>query len=180
MSPDARNAWFRTLGQLALVLAAGLLVGLLLGQPWPTLTVAALGVVAWHYWKLRHVLLRLTARQRLEQPQGVGVWNELDRLLFRSQSEMRARKRRLHVQHALAIGTLVEQRPHRVRAVEGAEDRAVGRIGRHLRRERRQAGWLASRRLPVWCGQQPCAKPAGTQRGVRAVSRGGRSLSRSP
>ncbi|MBK6415844.1 phosphate regulon sensor histidine kinase PhoR [Thermomonas sp.] len=95
MSPDARNAWFRTLGQLALVLAAGLLVGLLLGQPWPTLTVAALGVVAWHYWKLRHVLLRLTARQRLEPPQGVGVWNELDRLLFRSQSEMRARKRRL-------------------------------------------------------------------------------------
>ena len=95
MSPDARNAWFRTLGQLALVLAAGLAVGLLVGQPWPTLTVAALGVVAWHYWKLRHVLLRLTARQRLEPPQGVGVWNELDRLLFRSQSEMRARKRRL-------------------------------------------------------------------------------------
>jgi two-component system phosphate regulon sensor histidine kinase PhoR len=95
MPPDARNAWFRTLGQLALVLAAGLLVGWLIGHPWPTLTVAALGVVAWHYWKLRHVLLRLTARQRLEPPRGVGVWNELDRLLFRGQSEMRARKRRL-------------------------------------------------------------------------------------
>lgn len=95
MSPEARNAWFRTLGQLALVLAAGLAIGLLLGKPWPALTLAALGVVAWHYWKLRHVLLRLTARQRLEPPQGVGVWNELDRLLFRSQSEMRARKRRL-------------------------------------------------------------------------------------
>ena len=95
MSPDARNAWFRTLGQLALVLALGLAVGLLVGQPWPVLTLAALGVVAWHYWKLRHVLVRLTARQRLEPPQGVGVWNELDRLLFRSQSEMRARKRRL-------------------------------------------------------------------------------------
>ena len=95
MSPDARNAWFRTLGQLALVLALGLVVGLLVGQPWPVLTVAALGVVAWHYWKLRQVLVRLTARQRLEPPRGVGVWNELDRLLFRSQSEMRARKRRL-------------------------------------------------------------------------------------
>ena len=95
MSPDARNAWFRTLGQLALVLALGLAVGLLVGQPWPVLTLAALGVVAWHYWKLRNVLVRLTARQRLEPPQGVGVWNELDRLLFRSQSEMRARKRRL-------------------------------------------------------------------------------------
>jgi two-component system phosphate regulon sensor histidine kinase PhoR len=95
MSPDARNAWFRTLGQLALVLALGLVVGLLVSQPWPVLTVAALGVVAWHYWKLRQVLVRLTARQRLEPPRGVGVWNELDRLLFRSQSEMRARKRRL-------------------------------------------------------------------------------------
>ena len=95
MSPEARNAWFRTLGQLALVLVVGLGVGLLAGQPWLALTVAALGVVAWHYWKLRNVLLRLTARQRLEPPQGEGVWNELDRLLFRSQSEMRARKRRL-------------------------------------------------------------------------------------
>jgi two-component system, OmpR family, phosphate regulon sensor histidine kinase PhoR len=95
MSPDARSAWFRTLGQLALVLVVGLGVGLLLGQPWPALTLAALGVVAWHYWKLRNVLLRLTARQRLAPSSGVGVWNELDRLLSRSQGEMRARKRRL-------------------------------------------------------------------------------------
>ena len=95
MSPEARNAWFRTLGQLALVLVAGLCAGLLVGQPWPALTVAALGVVAWHYWKLRKLLLRLTARRRLDPAQGVGVWNELDRLLSRSQAEMRARKRRL-------------------------------------------------------------------------------------
>ena len=95
MSPEARNAWFRTLGQLALVLVAGLCVGLLLGRPWPALTTAALGVVAWHYWKLRNLLLRLTARRRIDPPQGEGVWNELDRLLHRGQSEMRARKRRL-------------------------------------------------------------------------------------
>ncbi len=95
MSPDARNAWFRTLGHLALVLVVGLAIGLLLGHPWPALTVAALGVVAWHYWKLRNLLLRLTARQRLQASRGAGVWSELDRLLSRSQSEMRARKRRL-------------------------------------------------------------------------------------
>ena len=95
MSPDARSAWFRTLGQLALVLGAGLGIGLLLGQPWPALTLAALGAVAWHYWKLRNVLLRLTARQRLAPSSGVGVWNELERLLSRSQGDMRARKRRL-------------------------------------------------------------------------------------
>jgi two-component system phosphate regulon sensor histidine kinase PhoR len=95
MPARARSAWTRTLGQLAAVLLAALVLGLLVGQPWPVVTVAALGVVAWHYWKLRNVLLRLTARQRLAPPQGVGVWNELDRLLYRGQTEMRARKRRL-------------------------------------------------------------------------------------
>lgn len=95
MPPNARSAWIRTLGQLAAILLGALLVGLLLGRPWPVLTIAALGVVAWHYWKLRGVLLRLTARQRLAPPQGVGIWNELDRLLHRSQTEMRERKRRL-------------------------------------------------------------------------------------
>lgn len=95
MPAHARSAWTRTLGQLVAVLLGALLVGLLVGQPWPVLTVAALGVVAWHYWKLRNVLLRLTARQRLAPPSGVGIWNELDRLLYRGQSEMRSRKRRL-------------------------------------------------------------------------------------
>ena len=95
MPPRARNAWFKTLGQLGLVLAGALVLGLLLRQVWPVLAFAALGVVAWHYWKLRGVLLRLTARQRFEPPQGDGVWNELDRLLHRGQSEMRGRKRRL-------------------------------------------------------------------------------------
>ncbi len=95
MPAHARSAWTRTLGQLAAVLLGALLLGLLVGFPWPVLTVAALGVVAWHYWKLRNVLLRLTARQRLAPPQGVGIWNELDRLLHRGQTEMRGRKRRL-------------------------------------------------------------------------------------
>jgi two-component system phosphate regulon sensor histidine kinase PhoR len=95
MPPRARTAWFKTLGQLGLVLAGALVLGLLSRQVWPVLAIAALGVVAWHYWKLHGVLLRLTARQRIAPPQGDGVWNELDRLLHRGQSEMRARKRRL-------------------------------------------------------------------------------------
>jgi two-component system phosphate regulon sensor histidine kinase PhoR len=95
MPHNARSAWFRTLGQLALVLILALALGIALGRPWPVLTAAALGVVAWHYWKLRSVLLRLTARQRQSPPRGQGVWNELDRLLYRSQHEMRGRKRRL-------------------------------------------------------------------------------------
>ena len=95
MSPRVRNAWLRTLGHLALVLGIAAVAGILVHAPWPAITLAALGIVAWHHWKLRGLLLRLTARQRLEPSRGNGVWHELDRLLHRSQSEMRARKRRL-------------------------------------------------------------------------------------
>ncbi|WP_202845631.1 phosphate regulon sensor histidine kinase PhoR [Luteimonas saliphila] len=95
MPPRARAAWTRTLGQLALVLAAALAFGLLLGQVWPALMLAALGVVAWHYWRLRRVLARLTSRQRQPVASGEGVWNELERQLRANQEAMRARKRRL-------------------------------------------------------------------------------------
>ncbi|TKR32882.1 phosphate regulon sensor histidine kinase PhoR [Luteimonas gilva] len=95
MPPRAQNAWFRTLGALVAVLGAATLLGLAIGYVWPVLTAAALGIVAWHYWKLRDVLMRLTARQRLAPPRGEGIWNELDRLLHRGQAEMRGRKRRL-------------------------------------------------------------------------------------
>ena len=95
MPPRARSAWLRTLGTLAGVLALATVMGVAVGQPWPVVAITALGVVAWHYWRLRRVLLRLTARQRLAPPQGDGVWNELDRLLHRTQAEMRGRKRRL-------------------------------------------------------------------------------------
>ncbi len=95
MPAHIRSAWFRTLGQLAAVLALAVLLGVAIGHPWPVLTAASLGVVAWHYWRLRKVLLRLTARERLHPARGDGVWNELDRLLYRGQDEMRGRKRRL-------------------------------------------------------------------------------------
>ena len=95
MPQHIRSAWFKTLGQLVAVLAAAALLGWLLGHVWPVVTFAALGVVAWHYWRLRKVLLRLTARQRMEPVRGNGVWNELDSLLYRGQAEMRSRKRRL-------------------------------------------------------------------------------------
>ncbi|MBB1061064.1 phosphate regulon sensor histidine kinase PhoR [Marilutibacter spongiae] len=95
MPPRARSAWFRTLGLLLLILAAATVLGLLSGQLFPFLTATALGIVAWHYWRLRKVLIRLTARQRLTPSNSDGVWNELDRLLYRTQGEMRARKRRL-------------------------------------------------------------------------------------
>ncbi len=95
MTLPARSAWIRTLGQLALVLAAALAAGLLLGQTGYALAVAALCVLAWHYWRLRRLLMRLGSRQRLPEVSGNGVWNELERQLRANQEGMRARKRRL-------------------------------------------------------------------------------------
>ena len=95
MPPHLRAAWRRTLAVLLLVLAAATVSGLVIGQVGAVLALAALGVLAWHYWRLRRVLLGLNVRQRWEPGRGHGAWNELDRLLHRSQTEMRARKRRL-------------------------------------------------------------------------------------
>ncbi|MCL6618568.1 MAG: phosphate regulon sensor histidine kinase PhoR [Thermomonas hydrothermalis] len=94
MLPIDRHAWLRTLLHLGLALGGGLLVGLALGQVWPALTLTALGILAWHYWRLHRLLQRLATRQRLK-PQGTGVWSRLDALLYRGQLEMRTRKRRL-------------------------------------------------------------------------------------
>ncbi|MDQ1094305.1 two-component system phosphate regulon sensor histidine kinase PhoR [Xanthomonas sacchari] len=95
MPRHIRSAWLKTLGTLAGLLLLALLIGWIGGHVWMALTLMSLGVMGWHYWRLRRVLRRLTARQRWEPPAGTGVWNELDRLLYRSQAEMRVRKRRL-------------------------------------------------------------------------------------
>lgn len=99
MPAYAYSAWMKTLGTLAAVLLAAIVLGVLSGQLWPAVTFAALGIVAWHYWRLHGVLSRLTARRRLASPtpspSGDSIWGELDHLLFRSQADMRSRKRRL-------------------------------------------------------------------------------------
>ncbi|KAF1689408.1 phosphate regulon sensor histidine kinase PhoR [Pseudoxanthomonas koreensis] len=95
MPPHLRTAWRRTLLALAALLGGATLLGLAIGHAGWVLAAAALGVLAWHYWRLRRVLLGLTARRRWESARGSGAWNELDHLLHRSQAEMRARKRRL-------------------------------------------------------------------------------------
>lgn len=95
MPHPIRSAWFKTLSTvLAMLLLSGA-IGFLVGYPGPAVAIAAVGVLIWHYWRLRQILDRLTARQRWEARSGVGVWNELERLLHRNQQEMRLRKRRL-------------------------------------------------------------------------------------
>src|SRR3546814_145634 len=100
-------------------------------------TVAALGIGAWHYWRLRGVLLRLAARQRVEPSGGKGVWNELDRLLHRSQEEMRGRKRRLvemlraYSAAAAALPDAVVVLERNSQRVRWFNDAATGLLGLH-------------------------------------------------
>ncbi|MCW4453577.1 phosphate regulon sensor histidine kinase PhoR [Flavobacterium sp. MXW15] len=95
MPRHIRSAWLKTLATVAALLLLAWLVGWLAGHPGLALALAALGILGWHYWRLRRVLMRLTARQRWDTATGTGAWNELDRLLYRNQREMRAHKRRL-------------------------------------------------------------------------------------
>ncbi len=95
MPRPIRSAWLKTLATVAAVVLLAEIVGWALGQPALAIAMAALLVLAWHYWRLRRVLQQLVARQRREPSQGGSVWDELDRLLHRNQQEMRARKQRL-------------------------------------------------------------------------------------
>ncbi|AXA83740.1 phosphate regulon sensor histidine kinase PhoR [Lysobacter oculi] len=95
MAFHTRQAWRRTLAALAGVLLVAAVAGLLSGHFWMLLALAALGILVWHYWRLRGILRQLTRRRHVQKPEGSGIWNELDRLLSRSQTETRARKKRL-------------------------------------------------------------------------------------
>ena len=163
MPPRAHSAWTRTLGQLALMLAAALVFGLLTGQVWMALALAALGIVAWHYWRLRGVLSRLSSRRRSPATEGRGVWNELERQLRQNQEDMRSRKRRLiamlrayrAVAAALPDGVVViERNTQRVQWFNQAATRLLGLrhprdvgqpLGERLR-PMQVSQWLASGR----------------------------------
>ncbi len=90
-----RSAWFATLLPLGVVLALAALVGIFSGYIWAALAIAALAVLAWHYWRMRTIINRIAARRRIRAPEGAGIWNELERLLARQQGEVRTRKKRL-------------------------------------------------------------------------------------
>src|ERR1700730_11805107 len=82
MPRHIRSAWLKTLATVAAVLLFAGLVGWFTGHLWLCIALGALATLAWHYWRLRSVLRRLTARQRWDTAEeGTGVWNELDRLL---------------------------------------------------------------------------------------------------
>lgn len=90
-----RRAWQLSAWRLAAIVLGCLLLGFALGQPWPLLALGLAAILAWHYLQLRTVLGRLNRRERLEPPEGRGVFAELTRVLHDRQRENRERKRRL-------------------------------------------------------------------------------------
>lgn len=74
---------------------ASLVAGLLLDRLWPLLCLGLSCVLIWHYTQLHRLLGHLHRRERLEPPEGQGVFSELARVLHVRQRENRERKRRL-------------------------------------------------------------------------------------
>ena len=96
MPPSLSPPWQRTLATLAAVLALALIAGLAVGQPWPALALASLGLLAAHLLRLHRITARLDARERLPPPRrGGGAWARIEHLLHRSRTELRGRERRL-------------------------------------------------------------------------------------
>lgn len=124
MPVEIHKAWLRTVSVLAVLLAAATAAGMALGRPWEALALAALAVIAWHYWRLHRVLGRLTARRRQPPARSRGAWNELDRLLHRTQLETRGRKNRL-VEMLRAYRAVAAALPDAVVVVERNSQRVM-------------------------------------------------------
>lgn len=90
-----RRAWRQSVVRLLLILCGAAALGLLLGQLWPVLALAAFAILAWHYWRLHRLLSQLYQRRRLRDIDGRGLWDDLEMLLHRRQNEGRARVKRL-------------------------------------------------------------------------------------
>jgi two-component system phosphate regulon sensor histidine kinase PhoR len=90
-----RLAWRQSLLRLLLLYAMAVALGWWSGQmPWVLLIATAL-VAARGYWRLFRVLRFLDWRQQLRTVHGQGLWAALETLIYRRQTETRARARRL-------------------------------------------------------------------------------------
>ena len=121
---------------LAAVLVLALLAGLVLGQPWPALAIAALALLAAHLLRLRRIMRILDARLRLPPPPAAGgAWAGMERLLHRGRGESRGRERKLvemmRAYRAVATAlpdalVVVDRNTQRVIWCNAAADRLLG------------------------------------------------------
>jgi two-component system phosphate regulon sensor histidine kinase PhoR len=121
---DDDNAWARSLGAAALLLAIAMAAGWLAGRPWQLVSLAALAIAGWQFWALRRVLRRQATRSHAPVARGRGGWQQLDGLLHRSQQEARVRNRRL-VALLRAYRAAADALPDAVVVVEPTQQRIV-------------------------------------------------------
>jgi two-component system phosphate regulon sensor histidine kinase PhoR len=90
-----RLAWRQSLLRLVLLYALAVAIGWWSGlMPWVLLVATAL-VAGRGYWRLLRILRYLDWRRQLRTVHGQGLWSALDTLVYRRQTETRARTRRL-------------------------------------------------------------------------------------
>jgi len=90
-----RLAWRQSLLRLVVLYSLAVLIGWYSGQmAWVLLAATAL-VAARGYWRLFRILRFLDWRKQLQTVHGQGLWAALETLIYRRQTETRARARRL-------------------------------------------------------------------------------------
>ncbi len=89
------NPWSAELRRLFLVLAVGLVAGMLFGYPLLLLTIALATYLVWHLRNLYRLYAWLQDGHRFHPPEADGIWGEVFHQLYRLQLRNRKRKRRL-------------------------------------------------------------------------------------
>ena len=91
----AERAWRRSVEIAAFGYFMALLVGIAIGQVWPTIAITGAALLAAYLWRLRTLLLLLVSRRLIPKGEGRGVVDRLQKVLHRRQNESRRRKQRL-------------------------------------------------------------------------------------
>jgi two-component system phosphate regulon sensor histidine kinase PhoR len=89
------NLWVAEFWRIALIAAAGALLGLLVGHPRLFAALAVIVYFAWHLIQLRKLVLWLNDGRSFSPPEGIGIWGEVFHLINRLQQRNRKRKRQL-------------------------------------------------------------------------------------
>jgi two-component system, OmpR family, phosphate regulon sensor histidine kinase PhoR len=95
MASMTRRVWRHTLLRLAAWLSSWLIVGLLVGAPWPALAIGLATALAWQYRQWHRLLRYLDRRHRTPAPRGDGVVAAVLDRLDRRRHQQRRRTRRL-------------------------------------------------------------------------------------
>jgi len=137
------NPWPAEFWRIASIAAAGLLLGLLLGHPWPFLSVALIAYFSWHLYNLYRLERWLRVERSLHPPEAGGIWGDVCNQIYLLQKRNRKRKRRLadilhrfqEATEAMPDAAVVLRENDEIEWINGAAQRY---FGLHPVKDRRQ------------------------------------------